>query len=194
MLQALADVLALIVQPCYDLTSNWWIAIFLFTLITKAILMPMALWCQKNAIIMVQLMPDLNRLKVKYFGDRETIGEKQNEQYKEKHYHPLLSLVPLAVQVSWHDSYFRWWTKLDNASARGFIRGPYGLCTKPNQSTAARTITSRKKHDQRIVHRPIVHIGRICSWGHGLLLDCLESVFYRCTSTLQRHHATAQIY
>lgn len=99
MLQALADVLALIVQPCYDLTSNWWIAIFLFTLITKAILMPMALWCQKNAIIMVQLMPDLNRLKVKYFGDRETIGEKQNEQYKEKHYHPLLSLVPLAVQI-----------------------------------------------------------------------------------------------
>lgn len=99
MLEAIASVLSLIVQPCYDLTGNWWIAILLFTLITKVILMPMALWVQKNAIVMVQLMPDLFRLKIKYFGDSETIGEKQNALYKEKHYHPLLSLVPLAIQI-----------------------------------------------------------------------------------------------
>lgn len=99
MFSAIASVLQLIVQPCYELTGNWWVAILLFTLITKVILLPMSLWCQKNAIVMVQLMPDLNRLKVKYFGDRETIGEKQNELYKKKHYHPMLSLVPLAVQI-----------------------------------------------------------------------------------------------
>lgn len=98
-MQYLSDLLALIMQPCYDLTGNWWVAILLFTIIVKVILMPMALWCQKNAIVMVKLMPDLNRLKVKYFGDNETIGEKQNELYKEKHYHPMLSLVPLAVQI-----------------------------------------------------------------------------------------------
>ncbi len=98
-MEALASVLSLIMQPCYDLTGNWWAAILLFTIIVKIILMPMALWCQKNAIVMVQLMPDLNRLKIKYFGDSETIGEKQNELYKEKHYHPMLSLVPLAVQI-----------------------------------------------------------------------------------------------
>ena len=59
----------------------------------------MSLWVQKNSIVMVQIMPALNRLKVQYFGDRETIGEKQNEMYKEKGYHPLLSLIPLAVQI-----------------------------------------------------------------------------------------------
>ena len=99
MFSAIASVLQLIVQPCYQLPGNWWIAILLFTLITKVVLLPMSLWCQKNAIVMVQLMPDLYRLKVKYFGDRETIGEKQNELYKEKHYHPMLSLVPLAIQI-----------------------------------------------------------------------------------------------
>lgn len=99
MLEALAGVLWLIMQPCYDLTGNWWVAILLFTVIVKILLMPMSLWCQKNSIVMVKLMPDLNRLKVKYFGDSETIGEKQNELYKQKHYHPMLSLVPLAVQI-----------------------------------------------------------------------------------------------
>ena len=99
MLEMLANVLNIIVQPCYDLTGNWWLAILLFTVIIKIILLPMSLWCQWNSIIMVQLMPDLNRIKVKHFGDQETIGEAQNALYKEKHYHPLLTLVPLIVQI-----------------------------------------------------------------------------------------------
>ena len=99
MFAAIASVLQLIVQPCYELTGNWWLAILLFTLITKVILFPMSLWVQWNSIKMVQIMPAINRLKVKHFGDRETIGEKQNELNKEKGYHPLLSLIPLAIQI-----------------------------------------------------------------------------------------------
>ena len=99
MFEAIASVLQLIVQPCYQLVGNWWLAILLFTLITKVILMPMALWVQWNSIKMVQIMPAINRLKVKHFGDRETIGEKQNQLNKEKGYHPLLSLIPLAIQI-----------------------------------------------------------------------------------------------
>ena len=99
MFAAIADILQLIVDPCYALTGNWWAAIFLFTLITKVILFPMSLWVQWNSIVMVRVMPELNRLKVKYFGDRETIGEKQNELYKQQHYHPMLSLIPLAIQI-----------------------------------------------------------------------------------------------
>ena len=99
MFAAIASVLQLIVQPCYELTGNWWAAILLFTLITKVILMPMALWVQWNSIKMVQIMPAINRLKVKHFGDRETIGEEQNKLNKEQGYHPLLSLIPLAIQI-----------------------------------------------------------------------------------------------
>lgn len=98
-METLANALWWVMQPCYDLTGNWWMAILLFTTIMKIALMPLSLWCQKNAIVMVQLMPDLNQIKLKYFGDSETIGEKQNELYREKHYHSLLSLVPLAIQI-----------------------------------------------------------------------------------------------
>lgn len=98
-LAAIASVLNLIVQPCYDLTHNWWVAIALFTLITKVILMPLALWVQKNAIKMVQIMPAMNRIKVRYFGDQETIGEAQTKLNKENGYHPLLSLIPLIIQI-----------------------------------------------------------------------------------------------
>lgn len=98
-MEALADLLSLIVQPCYDLTGNWWAAILLFTVIIKVVLMPMALWVQQNSIVMVKLMPALNRIKVRYFGDAEAIGERQSALYKQQHYHPMLSLIPLAIQI-----------------------------------------------------------------------------------------------
>ena len=98
-MEALADLLSLIVQPCYDLTGNWWAAIALFTLIIKVVLMPMALWVQQNSIVMVKLMPALNRIKVRYFGDAEAIGERQSALFKERRYHPMLSLIPLAIQI-----------------------------------------------------------------------------------------------
>ncbi len=99
MLDALAQLFSLVVQPCYDLTGSWWMAILLFTIIIKIVLVPLSLWCQWNSIVMVKLMPDLNRVKVKHFGDQATIGERQNELNKKYHYHPLLSLIPLVVQI-----------------------------------------------------------------------------------------------
>lgn len=99
MLEQLAKLFSLIVQPAYNLTGSWWAAIFLFTLATKIILMPLALWTQQNSIVMVKIMPEMFRLKTRYFGDRETIEERQNELNKKAGYHPLLSLIPLAIQV-----------------------------------------------------------------------------------------------
>ena len=99
MLSWIRDIFMAVMRPCYDLTQNWWLTILLFTLIVKVVLMPLSLWCQWNSIIMVRMMPALNRVKVKYFGDQEQIGERQSELNREYHYHPLLSLIPLAVQV-----------------------------------------------------------------------------------------------
>ena len=99
MLEAFANFLWLIMQPCYNVFSNWWLAILLFTLIMKVALLPLALWVQKNAIKMVQLMPALNAIEVKYYGDRESIGEAKSKLFKERKYHPMLSIIPLAVQI-----------------------------------------------------------------------------------------------
>ena len=99
MLQILADIFGAVLDPIYALTGNWWVSIALFTVVTKVILMPISLWCQKNSLLVVGLLPQVNALKVKYFGDREAIGEAQNALYKEKGYHPLLSMLPLAIQV-----------------------------------------------------------------------------------------------
>lgn len=84
---------------CYNFCGDYVLAIVVFTLLTKIILMPVVLWIQRSSIKMVEIMPDLNRLKVKYFGDKDTIAEETQTIYKQKGYHPLASTLPMIVQI-----------------------------------------------------------------------------------------------
>lgn len=84
---------------CIDLCSNYVIAIVIFTLFTKVILFPVSLWVQKNSIKLVQLTPELNQLKLKYYGDKDTIAEETQALYKRVKYHPLVSTFPMFIQL-----------------------------------------------------------------------------------------------
>ena len=64
----IVDFFAMVMVWCNQVCGDYWIAIGLFTLVTKVIQLPISLWCQRNSIAMVALMPKMNRLKVKYFG------------------------------------------------------------------------------------------------------------------------------
>lgn len=89
----------MLMNLCYEVIPNHWWDIVIFTLITKILQMPLSLWCHRNSLTMVSIMPEMNRLKAKYFGDSERIGEESARLFKEKHYHPLLSLIPLGLQI-----------------------------------------------------------------------------------------------
>ncbi|MCD7749159.1 MAG: membrane protein insertase YidC [Oscillospiraceae bacterium] len=99
MIDFLAKIFGYVMDLCYAIVPNYVVAIALFTLLTKIILMPVSLWTNRNGLKMVALMPELNRIKVQYYGDREKIGDEQAALYKEKHYRPLLSTVPLIIQI-----------------------------------------------------------------------------------------------
>ena len=84
---------------CHSWCPNHWTDIVLFTFLTKILQYPVSLWCQANSLKMVSLLPRTIRLKLDHYGDNDTIGEKTAELYKTEGYHPLLSLVPLAIQI-----------------------------------------------------------------------------------------------
>ena len=93
------DFLGWIMKFCSDLVGNYGAAIILFTLISKIILLPISIWVQKNSIKMVKMQPEINRIKTKYFGDKDTIAEEESKTYKKYKYNPLASLVPLVIQI-----------------------------------------------------------------------------------------------
>ena len=84
---------------CCNLVGSGVWGIVLFTLLSKIVLFPVSLWVQKNNISMVRITPSINRLKVKYFGDKDTVAEQTLALYKKEKYHPLGSVVPTLVQL-----------------------------------------------------------------------------------------------
>ena len=84
---------------CYGLCGDFALAILLFTLLSKLVLLPISVWLQKNSIKMVKMQPEINRLKAAHFGDPDAIAEGQAAIFKREKYHPLASVIPLAIQV-----------------------------------------------------------------------------------------------
>lgn len=103
MLDYITDILGIplgyVMQLCHYLLSDYGLAIILFTLLTKIIILPIGIWVHKNSIKMVKIQPAVNRVKAKYFGDTERIAEEQSKLFKEQKYRPMASLVPLAIQI-----------------------------------------------------------------------------------------------
>ena len=91
--------LGILMKWCWQLIGNYGLAIILFTLATKIVLLPFSVWIHKNSINMVKIQPAINFLKVNHYGDMDTFADEQAKLFKKEKYHPMLSLVPLALQI-----------------------------------------------------------------------------------------------
>jgi len=84
---------------CWQLVGDYGIAILLFTLATKLVLLPITVWIHNNSILMVKIQPEMNMLKVKYYNDPQTLSQEQAKLFKRAKYRPMLTLVPLVLQI-----------------------------------------------------------------------------------------------
>ena len=98
-MELLYKALEVVMNGCYAFCHGYGIAIILFTLVSKIVLLPVSIWVQKNSIKMVKMQPEINFLTVKYFGDKDTIAEEQAKIFKREKYHPMASIIPLIVQL-----------------------------------------------------------------------------------------------
>lgn len=98
-MKILYHILEPIMNFCYSVCHNYGLAIILFTFLSKIVLIPVSVWVQKNSIKMVKMQPEINFLKAKHFGDKDTIAEEQGKIFKREKYNPMASIVPLAIQI-----------------------------------------------------------------------------------------------
>ncbi len=98
-METLVGFFAWLMEWCHSWWPNYWANIVVFTFLTKILQFPVSLWCQVNSLKMVSLMPETNRIKMERYGDKDAIGEATAALFKREKYHPMLSLVPLAIQI-----------------------------------------------------------------------------------------------
>ncbi len=88
-----------LLKGCWTLVGNYGLAIILFTLATKFVLLPISVWIQKNSILMVKIQPEINFLKARLMGNNDALADEQAKLFKREHYHPMLSIIPLVLQL-----------------------------------------------------------------------------------------------
>ncbi len=100
LIDGIVNGLVWLINGCYALCHNYWIAILIFTFLTKVILLPLSIWIQKNSIKTVKMEPELNHIKATYAGNQELISEEQYKLFKREKYSPFGDLIPLFVQLA----------------------------------------------------------------------------------------------
>lgn len=88
-----------LMKLCYEVIHNYGLAIIVFTLLTKVILLPVSLLVQKNSIKMIKMKPELDALKFRYVDDKDALIDAQSELYKREKYSPFAGTVPLLIQL-----------------------------------------------------------------------------------------------
>lgn len=88
----------------YSITNNYALTLLMFAIVIKIVLLPFGISQQKNSVRMAKMKPKDAAIRKKYAGrnDQATQQKMQAEimeLYKQEHYSPLSSCLPLLIQL-----------------------------------------------------------------------------------------------
>lgn len=81
------------------LTMSAGLAIILFTIGVRTLLLPLGLYQARSMKAMARLQPDIAELQRKYANDKQRLGQETMRLYKENGANPVLGCVPLLLQM-----------------------------------------------------------------------------------------------
>ncbi len=83
----------------HGLVGNWGVAIILVTVIIKLLFYPLSAKSYKSMAKMRMLQPRMKKLQELYKGDRQKLGRKMMEMYKEEKVNPASGCLPILIQI-----------------------------------------------------------------------------------------------
>lgn len=83
---------------CYKVLPIYGIALILFTVITRAILVPFSIKQQKSMVKMQIFRPRMEEIQKKYANNKEKMNEELMKLYQEEGYNPMSGCLPMLIQ------------------------------------------------------------------------------------------------
>ena len=94
----MTGILTNILEWIYGLVNSYGVAVILFTLLVRLVLMPLEVKSRKGMRKMAEIQPKLNALQQKYANDKQKLQQKQTELMKKENYNPMSGCLPLLLQ------------------------------------------------------------------------------------------------
>ncbi len=95
----LASIFGKFLQGIYAIIPNFGVAIVLFTLLTRFILVPLYFKQIKSSRSMMKISPKMKEIQKKYAADKKTMQIKMTELYNEHGYNPFAGCLPSIIQL-----------------------------------------------------------------------------------------------
>lgn len=89
----------IIMRFCYGLFNSYGIALFLYAIITRILLLPLSIKQQKTQLNMLKLKPYQDELMKKYGGNKQRYQEELMNLYQREGYSPMSSCLPTFIQL-----------------------------------------------------------------------------------------------
>ncbi len=93
------DLLGNILRIMYDIVQNYGIAIILFTIFVKLLLLPLTIKQTKSTKAMQDIQPKLQEIQTKYKDKPEKQQQEIMKLYKEADINPIAGCLPLFIQM-----------------------------------------------------------------------------------------------
>jgi len=90
--------LGYILSTIYSLVQNYGVAILIFTVVVKLIMMPLLAKQQKSMQQMQKLKPQLDKIQKKYANDQQKMQQETMKIYQENKVNPAGGCLPLLIQ------------------------------------------------------------------------------------------------
>ena len=94
----LISILRPLLELIYWIVPNYGWTVVIFTVVIRAILMPLDIKSRKSMKRMSNLKPQLDALNAKYANDKEKLQRKTAELYKKEKINPMSGCLPLIIQ------------------------------------------------------------------------------------------------
>lgn len=88
-----------ILRLCSRLTGNYGVAVILFSILIKAVLMPLTVKQQTSMLRMQKMQPLLNDLQKKYGHDKDKMNREMMKLYQKYDVNPASGCLPMLIQL-----------------------------------------------------------------------------------------------
>ncbi|APC96923.1 membrane protein insertase YidC [Francisella frigiditurris] len=116
MLSFFSEIIFWVMNEIHSLVGNWGLAIILVTVLIKAIFYPLSAKSYRSMAKMRMLQPRIKRMQETYKDDRQQLGRKMMELYKEEKVNPLSGCLPMVIQIPIFISLY--WVLLESVQLR----------------------------------------------------------------------------
>ncbi|WP_100550562.1 membrane protein insertase YidC [Caedibacter taeniospiralis] len=99
MLSFISVIIFWLMTLIHSVVANWGLAIILVTVLIKVLFYPLSAKSYKSMAKMRMLQPRMKKLQELYKGDRQKLGRKMMEMYKEEKVNPASGCLPILVQI-----------------------------------------------------------------------------------------------